>query len=95
MVDDDCDETTTTTSLAVSLRPPRGVVKGVTGLWLLLSLTLASVYRGNLKAMLILPSLSLPFNSLEELSSSGLPVWVPLDSVLHLTAYVSTFEEDS
>ncbi|KAK4314009.1 hypothetical protein Pmani_014672 [Petrolisthes manimaculis] len=59
----------------------------MTGLWLLLSLILATVYRGNLKAMLILPSVSLPFNTLEELASSGLPVWVPLNSMLHLAAY--------
>ncbi|KAK3864220.1 hypothetical protein Pcinc_030078 [Petrolisthes cinctipes] len=72
---------------AVSLQPPRGVVKVMTGLWLLLSLILATVYRGNLKAMLILPSISLPFNTLEELVSSGLPVWVPLDSLLHIAAY--------
>ncbi|KAK3894120.1 hypothetical protein Pcinc_002138 [Petrolisthes cinctipes] len=72
---------------AVSIQPPQGVLKTVIGLWLLLSLILATVYRGNLKAMLILPKVTLPFNNLEELSEAGLPVWVPLLSVVHNAAY--------
>ncbi|KAK3863919.1 hypothetical protein Pcinc_030354 [Petrolisthes cinctipes] len=52
---------------SVPLEPPRGVVKSLTGLWLLLSFILATVYRSNLKAMLILPKVTLPFNNLEEL----------------------------
>ncbi|KAK3881754.1 hypothetical protein Pcinc_013837 [Petrolisthes cinctipes] len=72
---------------SVPLEPPRGVVKSVTGLWLLLSLILATVYRSNLKAMLILPKVTLPFNNLEELVNAGLPVWVSLDSHLHRSVY--------
>ncbi|KAK4312027.1 hypothetical protein Pmani_016520 [Petrolisthes manimaculis] len=75
--------------LAVSIQPPQGFLKTVIGLWLLLSLILATVYRGNLKAMLILPKVTLPFNNLQELSEAGLPVWVPLLSVAHNAAYVS------
>ncbi|KAK4325127.1 hypothetical protein Pmani_004281 [Petrolisthes manimaculis] len=74
---------------SVSLKPPRGVVKGLTGLWLLLSLILATVYRSNLKAMIILPKITLPFNNLEELNNAGLPVWVALDSVLSDMIYNS------
>ncbi|KAK4328431.1 hypothetical protein Pmani_001179 [Petrolisthes manimaculis] len=72
---------------SVPLKPPRGVVKSVTGLWLLLSLILASVYRSNLKAMLILPKVTLPFNNLEELVNAGLPVWTSLDSLMHRSVY--------
>ncbi|KAK3870136.1 hypothetical protein Pcinc_024592 [Petrolisthes cinctipes] len=74
---------------SVSLEPPRGVVRGLTGLWLLLSLILATVYRSNLKAMIILPKVTLPFNNLEELTKAGLPVWIALDSVLYDMIYNS------
>lgn len=43
----------------------------MTSLWLLTSFVLATVYRSNLKAMLILPSFNIPFNNPEELVASG------------------------
>ncbi|XP_063875041.1 glutamate receptor 1-like [Scylla paramamosain] len=76
---------------AVHLQPPKGRLKVLTGLWLLLSLTLVTVYRSNLKAMLILPKIDLPFNNVEELSFSGLPLWVSLNSVLHETAMLWSY----
>ncbi|XP_050727622.1 glutamate receptor ionotropic, kainate glr-3-like isoform X2 [Eriocheir sinensis] len=71
---------------SLPLRTPRGVVKVLTGLWLLLALILVTVYRSNLKAMLILPKLNLPFDSLEELTNTRIPVWVSISSVLHAAA---------
>ncbi|XP_071530423.1 uncharacterized protein [Panulirus ornatus] len=68
---------------AVPLRSPEGVVRQVTGLWLPLALILVTVYRSNLKDMLILPKVSLPFDNLEELVQTDLPVWVATGSILH------------
>lgn len=53
------------------------------GVWLLLTLVFSTVYRSNLKAMLILPRLQLPFNTLEELIASGIPCFVVPDTVLY------------
>ncbi|KAK4311994.1 hypothetical protein Pmani_016548 [Petrolisthes manimaculis] len=73
---------------SVPLKPRGGgAVRWLTGLWLLLCFILATVYRSNLKAMLILPKVSLPFKNLEELVVAGLPVWTAIDSVLHRSMY--------
>ncbi|XP_047477842.1 glutamate receptor 2.9-like [Penaeus chinensis] len=61
-------------------------IRLVSGLWLFGCLILASVYRSNLKAMLILPRVSVAFNSLEELVETDLPVWVATSSALHNAA---------
>ncbi|XP_066966843.1 uncharacterized protein [Macrobrachium rosenbergii] len=61
-------------------------VRLITCFWLLVSFIIANVYRSNLMAMLILPKVTLPFTNLDELVASGLPVWVPVYSVLHLSA---------
>ncbi|XP_069982124.1 glutamate receptor 4-like [Penaeus vannamei] len=61
-------------------------VRIVSGLWLLVCLILASVYRSNLKAMLILPKVTVPFDSLEQLVKTDLPVWVAPQSVLYNVA---------
>ncbi|XP_063612658.1 glutamate receptor 1-like [Penaeus indicus] len=53
------------------------------GLWLLSALIIGSVYRSNLKAMLILPKLRLPFDSIEELVETDIPTFVYEDSMLH------------
>ncbi|XP_068235170.1 uncharacterized protein [Palaemon carinicauda] len=60
-----------------------GSVRVLSCIWLLMSFILATIYRSNLKAMLILPKVTLPFDNLEELTASGLPVWVAGGSVLH------------
>ncbi|KAG7164985.1 glutamate receptor 2-like [Homarus americanus] len=55
---------------------PRGdSLRIIAGTWLLMAFILGSVYRSNLKAMLILPKLRLPFNSLEELIESGITTY--------------------
>ncbi|XP_042863286.1 glutamate receptor ionotropic, delta-1-like [Penaeus japonicus] len=63
---------------------PRGnSVRVITGIWLLVSLILNTVYRSNLKAMLILPKVVLPFDNPEELAETGIATWIPGGSALH------------
>ncbi|KAK7083668.1 hypothetical protein SK128_013604 [Halocaridina rubra] len=62
---------------------PRGdAVRIMTGLWLFMIFILCSVYKSNLKAMMIMPSLPLPFNNIEELISSRIPTFVFAGSML-------------
>ncbi|XP_069190635.1 glutamate receptor ionotropic, delta-2 isoform X2 [Procambarus clarkii] len=53
------------------------------GLWLLVTLILGNVYRSNLMAMLILPRIRLPFDTMEELAASTIPVVVPEGNGIH------------
>ena len=85
---DDDDNDNDVSFPALPLKPLRGVVKILTGLWLLLALILITVYRSNLKAMLILPKVNLPFDSLEQLTLTEIPLWVSPNSVLHVAAMV-------
>ncbi|XP_037803514.1 glutamate receptor ionotropic, delta-2-like [Penaeus monodon] len=63
---------------------PRGnAIRVIAGLWLFSALIIASVYRSNLKAMLILPKLRLPFDSIEELVETDIPCIVPKGSMLY------------
>ncbi|XP_070001083.1 glutamate receptor ionotropic, delta-2-like [Penaeus vannamei] len=66
-----------TMSHLISQRKVFSVNSVIGGLWLLVAFVLVSVYRGNLKAMLILPKVELPFNSLQELARSDVRVWSP------------------
>ncbi|XP_037776152.1 uncharacterized protein LOC119573155 isoform X2 [Penaeus monodon] len=62
----------------------QGVSVRVLGaLWLLVALVLSSVYRSNLKAMLILPRVTIPFDNLEELVQKGIPTNVYAGTRLH------------
>ncbi|XP_042863284.1 uncharacterized protein LOC122247771 [Penaeus japonicus] len=63
--------------------PTEDFVRVVIALWLFGSLILNTVYRSNLKAMLILPKVNLPFDNVEELADTGLPIRVPVRSILH------------
>ncbi|KAK3856511.1 hypothetical protein Pcinc_037167 [Petrolisthes cinctipes] len=63
--------------------PRRESVRVVTGCWLLMALILTTVYRSNLKAMLIAPSLRLPFNSMEELVQTDIPTLVAKGSMVY------------
>ncbi|XP_063868251.1 glutamate [NMDA] receptor subunit 1-like [Scylla paramamosain] len=63
---------------------PRGLSQqAMLGMWLVLSLIISTVYRSNLKAMLIKPRLVLPFTNLMELTKSGIPCFVVRGTVLH------------
>lgn len=68
---------------AASAWLPRGGERLAAGVWLLLSLVLAQMYRSNLKAMMILPRLRLPFDSLEELIESGITCYIVPDTITH------------
>lgn len=53
------------------------------GMWLLGTLVMCTLYRSNLKAMLILPKIRLPFDNLEELVEAGITLGIPEHSLLH------------
>lgn len=53
------------------------------GLWLVAAFLLGIVYRSNLKAMLIVLRVILPFDSLEELVQSRIPTAIIKDSSIH------------
>ncbi|XP_063606709.1 uncharacterized protein LOC134781386 [Penaeus indicus] len=63
--------------------PREDSTRVLTALWLVASLILGTVYRSNLKAMLILPRITIPFNNLEELADSEVPVWTSTDAWIH------------
>lgn len=69
--------------------PVGGRVRTVAGVWLLLALVLSTVFRANLKAMLILPRLQLPFDSLETLIQSRIPTYIPKATVFHKIVMVN------
>ena len=56
----------------VSWMPSGDLLRLVAGLWLLMGMTLCSVYSSNLMAMLISPRLQYPFTTLEELAKTNL-----------------------
>nr|XP_045625395.1 glutamate receptor 2-like [Procambarus clarkii] len=62
--------------------PVAATVRVLTGTWLLMAFVLGSVYRSNLMAMLTLPILQLPFNSLEELVQTNIKVFTVPDNFL-------------
>ncbi|ROT62749.1 Variant Ionotropic Glutamate Receptor [Penaeus vannamei] len=68
---------------AIPSEPQGNPLRIAFSLWLFVSLILASVYRSNLKAMLILPKVDLPFDDAEELADSGLPLRLTFRSMLH------------
>ncbi|XP_037803396.1 glutamate receptor-like [Penaeus monodon] len=62
--------------------PSGTAVRVLWGMWLLAALIVGSVYRSNLKAMLILPKLRLPFDNVNELTQTDIPCLVPAGSAL-------------
>ncbi|XP_037787616.1 glutamate receptor ionotropic, delta-1-like [Penaeus monodon] len=62
---------------------PRNVpVRVVTGMWLLATLIVGTVYRSNLKAMLILPKVVLPFETFEEFAEVDIRGYIILGGIL-------------
>ncbi|XP_037800545.1 glutamate receptor 2-like isoform X2 [Penaeus monodon] len=56
---------------------PRGVpVRTLTGVWLIVALIISTVYRSNLKAMLILPKVNLPFTTISEFLQTDIPLYI-------------------
>lgn len=68
---------------AVPWNLTKNPVRVLAGAWLLVALIVGTVYRSNLKAMLIIPKVVLPFDNLEELVESGIPIAVLQSTVLH------------
>ncbi|XP_050689283.1 glutamate receptor ionotropic, kainate glr-3-like [Eriocheir sinensis] len=64
--------------------PRGGALRLLTGTWLLMAFILSIVYRSNLKAMIIIPKIHFPFNSLEEMLHTDIKCFVPLGSIIHL-----------
>ncbi|XP_063850158.1 uncharacterized protein LOC135094215 [Scylla paramamosain] len=55
----------------------------VAGMWFMTTLIIATVYRSNLKAMLIMPRIQLPFDNLQELHQSRYPLYTTKTSATH------------
>ncbi|KAG7176303.1 Glutamate receptor ionotropic, NMDA 1-like 6, partial [Homarus americanus] len=68
---------------SVPWEPQRAWVRVLPGFWLLTTLILGSVYRSNLKAMLIMPKVRLPFNTIQELEATGISLCVPEGNAVH------------
>ena len=68
--------------------PSRGSERVSLGLWMLTSLIVGTVYRSNLKAMIIIPKLELPFDNMESLIKSGLDTAVIEGTSMHLDVMV-------
>lgn len=60
------------------------------GLWLVVALIVNTMYRSNLKAMLIKPLQRLPFNNLEELIENNIPCSIYGGASLDTTIKVRT-----
>lgn len=69
--------------------PSGNAARLIAGTWLLMSFILGVVYRSNLKAMLIIPKVNLPFNNVEELVKSGIPTGVVEGISMHHDIMVS------
>ncbi|XP_066962295.1 glutamate receptor 1-like [Macrobrachium rosenbergii] len=59
-------------------------LRTIVALWFMTTFILGSVYKGNLKAMLIAPKVKIPFDSLEELVAQHDTKWsFPKNSIIH------------
>ena len=72
-----------TTFTGVPWEPVTDLVRYTTGLWLLTVLILANVYRSNLKAMLTIPRIDIPFDSVEELADSDISTAINKDTKIY------------
>ncbi|XP_063845421.1 glutamate receptor ionotropic, kainate glr-3-like [Scylla paramamosain] len=77
---------TSSTLLAQSVlwEPRKDSARMMAATWLLMSFILGAVYRSNLKAMLIIPKVNLPFDNLDELYTSGITLGVVEATSMHL-----------
>ncbi|XP_045108205.1 uncharacterized protein LOC123502971 [Portunus trituberculatus] len=69
--------------IGVPWMPLKDMARNVAALWLMMSFTLSSVYRSNLKAMIIFPRIHLPFSSLDELADSNIDSILVNGSAIH------------
>lgn len=68
--------------------PVGGLTRYIGGLWLLAALLLDTMYRSNLKAMLTIQRANIPFNNVEELADSNIPIAIYKDSTADLQIMV-------
>ncbi|KAK8377853.1 hypothetical protein O3P69_014062 [Scylla paramamosain] len=68
---------------SVPWQPVGGLVRCVTAMWLLAAFILGNVYRSNLKAMLTIPRINIPFDSVDELADSDVPTAILRGSKMH------------
>ncbi|KAK8377589.1 hypothetical protein O3P69_013912 [Scylla paramamosain] len=68
---------------SVPWQPVGGLVRCVTAMWLLAAFILGNVYRSNLKAMLTIPRINIPFDSVDELADSDVPTAILRGSKIH------------
>lgn len=68
--------------------PVGGLTRYIGGLWLLTALLLDTMYRSNLKAMLTIQRANIPFNNVEELADSNIPIAIYKDSTADLQIMV-------
>ncbi|MPD03730.1 hypothetical protein E2C01_099380 [Portunus trituberculatus] len=71
--------------------PSKDLGRSVAALWLLMAFTLGSVYRSNLKAMIIYPRIHLPFSTLDELQRTDIPTIIFNGSQIHKHIMGSSF----
>ncbi|KAK8392342.1 hypothetical protein O3P69_014589 [Scylla paramamosain] len=71
--------------------PTGGCARLAVGMWLLIALILGTVYRSNLKALLIIPKLELPFDSMEDLIKSGITTAVLAGTSVHMDVMLTSF----
>ncbi len=67
----------------VPWQPVGGLVRCVAGMWLLAAFILGNVYRSNLKAMLTIPRINIPFDSVDGLADSDVPTAILRGSKMH------------
>ncbi|XP_063845423.1 glutamate receptor ionotropic, kainate glr-3-like [Scylla paramamosain] len=69
---------------SMSWEPKKDSARMLAATWLLMSFILGAVYRSNLKAMLIIPKINLPFDNLDELYTSDITIAVVEGASMHL-----------
>ncbi|XP_063591894.1 glutamate [NMDA] receptor subunit 1-like [Penaeus indicus] len=62
--------------------PSSAPVRAFAGVWLVASLVVGAVYRSNLKAMLILPKFSLPFDSLAQFVETDIQLFTAKNALM-------------
>ncbi|KAK8381595.1 hypothetical protein O3P69_018583 [Scylla paramamosain] len=73
----------------MSWEPKKDSARMLAATWLLMSFILGAVYRSNLKAMLIIPKINLPFDNLDELYTSDITIAVVEGASMHLDVVLS------
>ncbi|XP_071548145.1 glutamate receptor ionotropic, kainate 5-like [Panulirus ornatus] len=76
------------------LRRLGGGVRVCVSVWMLASFILAAVYKGNLKAMLIVPKVDIPFDNLEDLAQQREFPWLIAKGSLVHSFFQAAYQEN-